>query len=121
MEGLCRTRRPGRGHLGHSDGWKDTDGNHTHSSINLPSQQKAENRGLEGYGSSSSAPPTPQRSFPMEHGQQEVQPSIPLGITWSKLQEDMLQRDILQRPYYNHQRMESHQEIQIPGGERNQD
>ncbi|MBW0471222.1 hypothetical protein O181_010937 [Austropuccinia psidii MF-1] len=31
--------------------------------------------GLEAYGSSSSAPPTPQGLIPMEHGQQEVQPS----------------------------------------------
>ncbi|MBW0519657.1 hypothetical protein O181_059372 [Austropuccinia psidii MF-1] len=57
----------------------------------------------------------------MEHGQQEVQPSIPLGRTWSKLPEDMSQRDILQRTYGNHQRMESHQEVQTPGGEGNQD
>ncbi|MBW0546878.1 hypothetical protein O181_086593 [Austropuccinia psidii MF-1] len=28
-EGLSRTRIPGRGHLGHSSGWKDTEGNHT--------------------------------------------------------------------------------------------
>ncbi|MBW0471409.1 hypothetical protein O181_011124 [Austropuccinia psidii MF-1] len=33
----------------------------------------------------------------------------------------MSQRDILQRPYGNHQRMESHQEVQTPGGEGNQD
>ncbi|MBW0570528.1 hypothetical protein O181_110243 [Austropuccinia psidii MF-1] len=46
-EGLSRTRRPGGGHLGYS-----------------------------GYGSSSSAPPTPQRPFSMQNGQQEVQPSI---------------------------------------------
>ncbi|MBW0549973.1 hypothetical protein O181_089688, partial [Austropuccinia psidii MF-1] len=78
-EGLFRTRRPGRGHLGHSDGWKDTEGNHNHCSIQLPIQQEPLTRGLEGYGSSSSAPPTPQRSFPMEHGQQEVQPCEPVG------------------------------------------
>ncbi|MBW0586111.1 hypothetical protein O181_125826 [Austropuccinia psidii MF-1] len=41
-------------------------------------------RVLEGYVSSSSAPPTPKRSFPMEHVQREVQPSIPLGRAWSK-------------------------------------
>ncbi|MBW0486482.1 hypothetical protein O181_026197 [Austropuccinia psidii MF-1] len=63
----------------------------------------------------------PQRSFPMEHGQQEVQPSIPLGRTWSQFPEDMSQRDKLQRNYGNHQRMESHQEVQTPGGEGNQD
>ncbi|MBW0522142.1 hypothetical protein O181_061857 [Austropuccinia psidii MF-1] len=53
----------------------------------------------------------------MEHGQQEVQPSIPMGRTWSKLPEDISQRDRLQRPYVNHQRLESHQEVQTPGGE----
>ncbi|MBW0485917.1 hypothetical protein O181_025632 [Austropuccinia psidii MF-1] len=71
-ESLSRTRRPGRGHLGHSAGWKETEENDTHSAINLPIQQKIQTRGLEGYGSSSSAQPTPQRSFPMEHGQQEI-------------------------------------------------
>ncbi|MBW0480764.1 hypothetical protein O181_020479 [Austropuccinia psidii MF-1] len=83
-EGLFRTRRPERGHLGHSGGWQDTEGNHTYSAIHLPIQQKPQIRGMEGYGSSSRPPPTPQRSFPMEYGQQEAQPSIPLGRTWSK-------------------------------------
>ncbi|MBW0474599.1 hypothetical protein O181_014314 [Austropuccinia psidii MF-1] len=49
-EGLCRTRIPGRGHLGHSGGWQDTEVNHTHSAINLPIKQKPQTRGLEGYG-----------------------------------------------------------------------
>ncbi|MBW0539820.1 hypothetical protein O181_079535, partial [Austropuccinia psidii MF-1] len=53
----------------------------------------------------------------MEHGQQEVQPSISLGRTWSKLPEDLSQRDRLQRPYDNHQRLESHQAVKPPGGE----
>ncbi|MBW0500516.1 hypothetical protein O181_040231 [Austropuccinia psidii MF-1] len=53
----------------------------------------------------------------MKHGQQEVQPGIPLGRTWSKLPEDMSQRDRLQRPYGNHQKLESHQAVQTPGGE----
>ncbi|MBW0590045.1 hypothetical protein O181_129760, partial [Austropuccinia psidii MF-1] len=69
-EGLSRTRRPGGGHLGHSGGWQDIEGNHNHSSIHFPIQQKPQTRGLEGYGSSSSAPPTPQRPFSMDHGQQ---------------------------------------------------
>ncbi|MBW0559580.1 hypothetical protein O181_099295 [Austropuccinia psidii MF-1] len=120
-EGLPRTRRPGIGHLGHSGGWQDTEGNHTHPAIHIPVQQKPQTGGLEGYGSSSSAPPTPQRPFSMEHGQQEVQPSIPLGRTWGKLPEDMSQRDRLQRPYGNHQRLESHQTVQTPGGEGKQD
>ncbi|MBW0469029.1 hypothetical protein O181_008744 [Austropuccinia psidii MF-1] len=38
-EGLFRTRRPGREHLGHSGGWQDIEGNHTHSAIHFPIQQ----------------------------------------------------------------------------------
>ncbi|MBW0591451.1 hypothetical protein O181_131166, partial [Austropuccinia psidii MF-1] len=78
-------------------------------------------RGLEGYGSSSSAPPTTHRLTSMEHGQQEVQPSISLGRTWSKLPEDMSQRDRLQGPYGNHQRLESYQAVETPGGKGKQD
>ncbi|MBW0546853.1 hypothetical protein O181_086568 [Austropuccinia psidii MF-1] len=84
-EGLSRARRPGRGHLGHSGGWQDIEGNYTHSAIHIPIKQKPQTRGLEGYGPSSSAPPTPQRPFSIEHGQQELQPGIPLGRTWRKL------------------------------------
>ncbi|MBW0461755.1 hypothetical protein O181_001470 [Austropuccinia psidii MF-1] len=68
---------------------------------------------------SCSALSTPQISFPMEHGQQEVQPSIPWGRTWSKVPEDMSQRDTLQRSYGNHPRMEAHQTFPTPGGEGN--
>ncbi|MBW0537382.1 hypothetical protein O181_077097 [Austropuccinia psidii MF-1] len=57
----------------------------------------------------------------MEYGPQEVQPAISLGRTWSKLPEDLSQRDRLQRPYDNHQRLESHQEAQTSGGEGKQD
>ncbi|MBW0574982.1 hypothetical protein O181_114697 [Austropuccinia psidii MF-1] len=57
----------------------------------------------------------------MEHGQQEVQPGIPLGGTWSKFPEDLYQRNILQRPHGNHQKLESHQSVQTPGGEGKQD
>ncbi|MBW0521666.1 hypothetical protein O181_061381 [Austropuccinia psidii MF-1] len=53
-EGLSRARRPGRGHLGHSGGWQDIEGNHTHSAIHFPIQLKPQIRGMEGYGSSSS-------------------------------------------------------------------
>ncbi|MBW0496492.1 hypothetical protein O181_036207 [Austropuccinia psidii MF-1] len=120
-EALSRSRKPGRRHLGHSGGWKDIEGNHTHSAIHIPIQQKPKTRGLEGYGLSSSAPPTPQRPFSMEHGQQEVQPGIPLGRTLRKLPEDLSQRYRLQRPYGNHQRWESHQAVQTPGGEGKQD
>ncbi|MBW0482575.1 hypothetical protein O181_022290 [Austropuccinia psidii MF-1] len=83
-KGLSRTRRPERGHLGHS--------------------------GLERQRSSSSAPPTPQKFISREHGQQEVQPGISLGRTWSKFPEDLSQRDRLQGPYGNHQRLNSYQE-----------
>ncbi|MBW0484128.1 hypothetical protein O181_023843 [Austropuccinia psidii MF-1] len=120
-QGLFRTRRPGRGHLGNSGEWQDTEGNQTHSTINLPINQKPQTIGLEGYGSSSSAPPTPQRSFPMEHGQKEVHPRIPLGRTWSKFSEDISQRAILQRSYGNHQVMEYHQAFQTTGAKGSQD
>ncbi|MBW0482882.1 hypothetical protein O181_022597 [Austropuccinia psidii MF-1] len=80
-EGLYRTRRPARGQLGHSGGWQDIEGNYTHSDISFPIYQKPQTRGLEGYQSSPLAPPTPQGPFSMEYGQQEVQPSIPLGRT----------------------------------------
>ncbi|MBW0469699.1 hypothetical protein O181_009414 [Austropuccinia psidii MF-1] len=71
-EGLSRTRRPGRRHLGHSGGWQDTEETHTHSSIPFSIQQEPQTRGLERYGSSSSAPPTLQRFLSMEHGQEEA-------------------------------------------------
>ncbi|MBW0479761.1 hypothetical protein O181_019476 [Austropuccinia psidii MF-1] len=120
-EGLSGTRRPGRGHLGHNGGWKETEGNHTHSAIHFKIQQEPQTRQLERHESSSSAPPTPQRFISMEHGKQESQPRIPLGRTWRKFPEDLSQRDGLQRLYGNHQRLESHQEVQTPGGEGKQD
>ncbi|MBW0564355.1 hypothetical protein O181_104070 [Austropuccinia psidii MF-1] len=92
-----------------------------HFAIHFPIQQEPQTRGLERYGSSSSAPPTPQRFISMEHGQQEVQPGIPLGRTWSKLPEDLSQGDRPQKPYGNHQRLESHQEVQTPGAEGKKD
>ncbi|MBW0497346.1 hypothetical protein O181_037061 [Austropuccinia psidii MF-1] len=120
-EGFSRTRRLGSGHLGHSGGWQDTEGNHTHCSIHFPIQQEPKTGGLERYRSSSSASPTPQRFISMEHGKQEVQPGILLVRTWIKLPEDSSQRDRLQRSYGNHQRLESHQAVQTPGGEGKQD
>ncbi|MBW0578814.1 hypothetical protein O181_118529 [Austropuccinia psidii MF-1] len=80
-EVFSRTRRTGRVQLGHSGGLEDTEGNHTHPAIYFPIQQEPHTRGLEIYGSSSSAQPTPKRFISMEHGQQEVQPGIPLGRT----------------------------------------
>ncbi|MBW0564359.1 hypothetical protein O181_104074 [Austropuccinia psidii MF-1] len=120
-EGLSRTRRPGRGHLGHSGGWKDTEGNHTHPGTHYLTKQEPQTTGMKRHGSSSSAPPTPQRFISMKHEEQEVQPGTPLGRTWSKLPEYLSQKDRLQRPYGNHQRLESHQEVQTPGGEGKQD
>ncbi|MBW0505813.1 hypothetical protein O181_045528 [Austropuccinia psidii MF-1] len=120
-EDLSRIRILGGGNLGHSGGWQDTEENNNYSSIHPPIPQKPQTRGLEGYGSSSPSPPTSQRSFPMEYGQQEVKPSITLGRTWIKIPEDISQRDILQITYGNHQRMESHPAVQTPGGEGNQD
>ncbi|MBW0480468.1 hypothetical protein O181_020183 [Austropuccinia psidii MF-1] len=97
IEGLSRTRRPGRGHLGH------TEGKHIHPAIHFSIQQEHQTRGLERHGSSSSAPPTPQIFISMENGQQQVQPSIPLVRTLSKLTKDLSERDRLQRPYGNQQ------------------
>ncbi|MBW0521916.1 hypothetical protein O181_061631 [Austropuccinia psidii MF-1] len=115
-EGMSRTRRRGRGHLGHSGGWKNNEGDNINLASHTPIQQESQTRGLEGYGSSSSAPPTTQRFISLENGQQEVQPSISLGRTWSKFLEDLSQRDRLQGPYGNHQRLESYQEAQTPRG-----
>ncbi|MBW0465148.1 hypothetical protein O181_004863 [Austropuccinia psidii MF-1] len=118
-QGIFRTRRPGTGNLGHNSGGQDTEENHGHHSIHLPIQQKPQTRGLEGYGSSSSAPPSPERRISMEHGQKQVQPSFTLGRTWRKLPEDMSQRESLQNSYFTHQRMESQQAFKTPGGEGN--
>ncbi|MBW0484944.1 hypothetical protein O181_024659 [Austropuccinia psidii MF-1] len=120
-EGFSRTRKPGRGHLGHSGGCQINEGDDINPAINTPTQQEPQTTGLEVYGSSSSAAPTPQRFIAMDHGQQEVQPSISLGRTWSKFPEYLSQRDRLQGPYGNHQRLESYQEIQTPGGKGKQD
>ncbi|MBW0513994.1 hypothetical protein O181_053709 [Austropuccinia psidii MF-1] len=43
----------------------------------------------------------------MEHGQKEVEPSIPLEQPWSKFPGDISQRDRHQRHYDNHQNMEA--------------
>ncbi|MBW0573686.1 hypothetical protein O181_113401 [Austropuccinia psidii MF-1] len=115
-EGLSRARIPGRGHLRDSGGWQNNVGDNINPDIHTQIQREPQTRGLEGYGSSSSAPPTPQRFFSMEHGQQEVQPGISLGRTCSKLPEDLSQRDRLQSPYGNKQRLESYQAVQTPGG-----
>ncbi|MBW0548251.1 hypothetical protein O181_087966 [Austropuccinia psidii MF-1] len=80
-EELSRTRRPGRGHLGHSGGWQTNEGDNINLNINTPFQQEPQTRGLERHRSSSSALPTPQRFLSIVHGQQGVQPGISLGRT----------------------------------------
>ncbi|MBW0468189.1 hypothetical protein O181_007904 [Austropuccinia psidii MF-1] len=99
-EGLSRTRRPGRGHLGHSG----------------TSNHRTGKTWMKFFSS-----PTPQRFISIECGQKEVQPSISLHRTWSKLPEYLYQRYRLLRPYSNHQRLESHQAVQTPGGKGKQD
>ncbi|MBW0461583.1 hypothetical protein O181_001298 [Austropuccinia psidii MF-1] len=84
-KGMFRIRKIGTGHLEHCSGRQYTEGNYTHSAIHLPILQKPQKSGLEGYGSAYSAPSTPKRFIPMEHAQQEVQPSITLARTWRKL------------------------------------
>ncbi|MBW0535210.1 hypothetical protein O181_074925 [Austropuccinia psidii MF-1] len=71
---------------------------------------------MEGYVSSSLAPPTPQGFILMENGRKEVRPSFTLGRTLSRLPDDMSQRDTLQRSHGNQQKMESQQAVQAPGG-----
>ncbi|MBW0526823.1 hypothetical protein O181_066538 [Austropuccinia psidii MF-1] len=73
-EGLSTTRRPGRGHLGHSGGYQNNEGDNINLTIYTKFQQEPQTRGLERDGSSSSAPPIPQRFISMEHGQQGFQP-----------------------------------------------
>ncbi|MBW0566315.1 hypothetical protein O181_106030 [Austropuccinia psidii MF-1] len=55
-EGFSRTRRPGRGHLGHSGGWQNNERDNINLSINTPFQQEPQTRGLERHGSSSQLP-----------------------------------------------------------------
>ncbi|MBW0556320.1 hypothetical protein O181_096035 [Austropuccinia psidii MF-1] len=74
-EGLSRTRRLGSGHLGHSGGWQNNEGDNINLAIHTPFQQ---------------GPRTRERNS--------------LGRTWSKLPEDLSQRDRLQGPYVNYQR-----------------
>ncbi|MBW0557141.1 hypothetical protein O181_096856 [Austropuccinia psidii MF-1] len=45
-EGLSRTRIPRGEHLGHSGGWQEIEGNHTHHAIHIPIQQKPQTKGL---------------------------------------------------------------------------
>ncbi|MBW0575502.1 hypothetical protein O181_115217 [Austropuccinia psidii MF-1] len=62
-EALSRTRRPGRGNLRHGGGWQNNEGDKINLAIHTTIQQEPQTRGLKGYGSSSSAPPTPKDLF----------------------------------------------------------
>ncbi|MBW0470336.1 hypothetical protein O181_010051 [Austropuccinia psidii MF-1] len=46
---------------------------------------RPQTRGLKRHGPSTLAPPTPQRSVAMDHGQEEVQHGFTLGRTWGML------------------------------------
>ncbi|MBW0532543.1 hypothetical protein O181_072258 [Austropuccinia psidii MF-1] len=107
--GLFKSRIPG---FRQYDEWQDTEKNHSHTPINLPIQQRPQNRGLDLHGSSTSDPPTPQIPVPVEYGAQEVQPVLKLGNPRGKLPEDISQRDFLQRTHGIYQGLESQQEIQ---------
>ncbi|MBW0481903.1 hypothetical protein O181_021618 [Austropuccinia psidii MF-1] len=52
-QGMFRTRIS---QSGHQHEWQDTEGSHTHTAIHIETQKEPKTRGLEGYGSSSSAP-----------------------------------------------------------------
>ncbi|MBW0581662.1 hypothetical protein O181_121377 [Austropuccinia psidii MF-1] len=49
-EGLSRNRRPGKGHLGHSGGWQNNEGDNINLAIHTPFQQGPQTRGLERHG-----------------------------------------------------------------------
>ncbi|MBW0474190.1 hypothetical protein O181_013905 [Austropuccinia psidii MF-1] len=97
----------------HHGGWQNTKGNNYHTSIHLPIEQEPYTRGLEGCGPISSAPPTHCGLFLLEHGQKRFQLSITLIRASGKPPEEISQRDTLQRPYGDHQRWGSQQEVQI--------
>ncbi|MBW0484067.1 hypothetical protein O181_023782 [Austropuccinia psidii MF-1] len=70
-KGLFRSGRPV---FGQHDEWQGTQGDHDHNPIHLPIKQTHQARGMDRYGSSTSAPPTPQTPVTMEHGKQEFKP-----------------------------------------------
>ncbi|MBW0516313.1 hypothetical protein O181_056028 [Austropuccinia psidii MF-1] len=114
---LFRYRKSRFGQHGKSN---NTEEHHAHTLIQLPIQQRPQTSVLERHGSSTSAPPTPQRPVPVEHGTQEVQSGLTLGRVRGKLSEEISQRYFFQRPYGNYQRLESKQEIQTPRREGSQ-
>ncbi|MBW0510096.1 hypothetical protein O181_049811 [Austropuccinia psidii MF-1] len=95
-EALSRTRRPGRGHLGHSGTSNESTGKIWLKFFSSTNSSKIYFNGVW----------------------------TTRGSTWlltgqnlSKLPEDLSQRDRFQRPYDNNQRLESNQAVQTPGGE----
>ncbi|MBW0522317.1 hypothetical protein O181_062032 [Austropuccinia psidii MF-1] len=52
--------------FGKNGEWKNTQEDHTSNLFHLPIQQTSQYRGLDRHGLSTPAPPTPQRSVPME-------------------------------------------------------
>ncbi|MBW0496969.1 hypothetical protein O181_036684 [Austropuccinia psidii MF-1] len=104
--GLFRSRGSG---FGQNRECKDIQGDHAHTPINLPFQQKTQTRGLDKHGSSTSDPSNPQRTVPMENAKQDSQSTFTLGRIWGNLPEDMSQRDLFQRPYGKSQILESQQ------------
>ncbi|MBW0495465.1 hypothetical protein O181_035180 [Austropuccinia psidii MF-1] len=76
--GIIRIRRSDSGNYSRC---QRTQINHSHTGIHLPLEQEHQTRGPGGYGSSSSAPPTPQRHIPMKHGKKEFN----LASHWEEL------------------------------------
>ncbi|MBW0518020.1 hypothetical protein O181_057735 [Austropuccinia psidii MF-1] len=99
-EGFSRTRRPGRGNLGHSGGWQNNEGDNINPAIHTQIQQEPENQRtgriwIKFISSTNSS-------------------NISFNVAWKT-------RDRLQGPYGNHQRLESYQAVQTPGGKGKQD
>ncbi|MBW0461108.1 hypothetical protein O181_000823 [Austropuccinia psidii MF-1] len=114
-QGMFGTKRSGSGSY---CGLQKTHRNHSNASINLPIKQESQTRGLEEYGSSSSAPQTPQRLIKMEHGQQEVKTRIKWGRTLENPTEDISPfRDLMEIK----KRLESPEAVQTPGRKGSQD
>ncbi|MBW0526905.1 hypothetical protein O181_066620 [Austropuccinia psidii MF-1] len=95
-EGLSRARRPGRGNLGHSGTSNHRTGKIWMKFLSFTNSSKIYFNGAWTTRGST---------------------CIPLARTWCKFPEDLSQRDRLQRPYGNNQRLESYKAVQTPGGE----
>ncbi|MBW0532757.1 hypothetical protein O181_072472 [Austropuccinia psidii MF-1] len=78
---------------------QDSNGNNSHTPIQLPTQQTPQTKGFDRAVTSTLASPTPQRPVPMDHLKQEIQPGFTLGRTWGKIPEDISQRYFIQGTY----------------------